>query len=319
MPVVAVAHDLHLVIGAAGYLGSQLVRQLREAGLPVRVLVRDAERFRAIIPDGDVQVLAGPGGDADLMRRALAGVGVVYHCALDHGPRAHLANRSATRDLIDGCARQDAQLIFPDSAVVYGQPVRIPLGEDLPLRGRGGVLARLQRPLEVEIVAAARERGLRATRLRLVPVIGGTHQPLVGATFLRRLVAGRPLVEYGSGAHWVDYADRRDVACCMLLAAGNEAAYGRAFNVCGCGPIPRGAFLKLAADVAGVRLRTVQVPLEALRASARVHAAQQDLLPLVEGDFLLDPEAAGAVLGYRPQIGYADAVRAALATLGAGA
>lgn len=314
MTSIGASRDLQLVTGATGYLGSQLVRQLREAGRPVRVLVRDAERFRGIIPDREVQVLAGSIGDGDLLRRALARVGVVYHCALDHGPRAHLANRSATRALIELCVRQEAQLIYPDSAVVYGRPTRIPLGEDAPLRGRGGVLARLQRPLEVEIMAAGRDRGLRATRLRLVPVIGGTRQPLVGAAFLRRLAAGRPLLEYGSGEQWADYADRRDVARCMLLAAGNEAAYGRAFNVCGCGPIPRGAFLKLVADVAGARLRTVQLPLEALRAAARVHADEQDLLPLVEGDFLLDPEAASSVLGYRPRIGYADAVRAALAT-----
>jgi uncharacterized protein YbjT (DUF2867 family) len=59
-----------LVTGATGNVGSHLVRQLRDRGIPVRAFVRDARRA----PTPDVEIAVGDFGDRASVERALDGV-----------------------------------------------------------------------------------------------------------------------------------------------------------------------------------------------------------------------------------------------------
>ncbi len=71
-----------LVIGASGFLGSHVVKQLVRDGESVRVLVRESSDTRAM--DGlELERHCGSPFDADVLRRALQGVEVVYYCVVD--------------------------------------------------------------------------------------------------------------------------------------------------------------------------------------------------------------------------------------------
>lgn len=50
---------IHLVTGATGALGAAVVRGLQREGKSVRVLVRDAARFRSMFPELAAQVVTG--------------------------------------------------------------------------------------------------------------------------------------------------------------------------------------------------------------------------------------------------------------------
>jgi uncharacterized protein YbjT (DUF2867 family) len=71
-----------LVIGANGYLGSHLVRQLVADGHRVRAMVR-AGANTVGIDDLDVQRFVGDIFDDDVLRAAMTGAEVVYYCVVD--------------------------------------------------------------------------------------------------------------------------------------------------------------------------------------------------------------------------------------------
>ena len=99
-----------LVIGANGYLGSHVTRQLVEAGHDVRIMVR-AGASTVGIDDLKTQRFTGDIWDNDVLREAMTGCDDVYYCVVD--TRAWLAdpaplyrtNVEGTRNVLDvACA-----------------------------------------------------------------------------------------------------------------------------------------------------------------------------------------------------------------------
>jgi dihydroflavonol-4-reductase len=73
-----------LVTGAAGFLGSAVVRRALARGLRVRVLVRPGSALRNLEGLPAVRIVVGDTRDAAAMRRALAGVRYLFHVAADY-------------------------------------------------------------------------------------------------------------------------------------------------------------------------------------------------------------------------------------------
>ncbi len=71
-----------LVIGANGYLGSHVTRQLVGDGVDVRVMVRDGANTIGI-DDLEVTRFVGDIWNDDALREAMAGCDVVYYCVVD--------------------------------------------------------------------------------------------------------------------------------------------------------------------------------------------------------------------------------------------
>jgi len=71
-----------LVIGANGFLGSHVTRQLVEAGHDVRVMVRSSAKTVGI-DDLDAQRFVGDVFDTDILQAAMTGCDDVYHCVVD--------------------------------------------------------------------------------------------------------------------------------------------------------------------------------------------------------------------------------------------
>jgi len=71
-----------LVIGANGFLGSHVTRQLVADGHQVRVMVREGASTISI-DDLDVQRFVGDIWNNDVLREAMAGVDDVYYCVVD--------------------------------------------------------------------------------------------------------------------------------------------------------------------------------------------------------------------------------------------
>src|SRR5207249_11409623 len=85
-----------LVLGAAGFLGSNLVRTLLAHGQQVRALVRPTSNTRTL--DGlDVERLFGDLRDPDSLARACTGAQVVYHTASYYPPQTIRADEATAQ------------------------------------------------------------------------------------------------------------------------------------------------------------------------------------------------------------------------------
>lgn len=108
---------LVLVTGGTGLLGHHLVPQLRDAGHDVRVLSRK-RRADGVLGD----LTTGDGLD-----EAVAGVGVIAHCATSPFRRTRETDVEGTRRLIAAVERQDGPLphvVFPSIVGIDENPFR---------------------------------------------------------------------------------------------------------------------------------------------------------------------------------------------------
>lgn len=99
-----------LVTGATGTVGRSLVSELAAAGAPVRVLVRDGERARTLLPDG-VEVAVGDFADPGSLALAVRGIRQVFLAAPNHPDQ--LAWEAA---MIDACVAGGVRRVVKLSA-----------------------------------------------------------------------------------------------------------------------------------------------------------------------------------------------------------
>jgi len=120
-----------LVTGGAGYIGSHVVRQLRDSGEPVIVLDSMATGFRQAVLDATLVV--GDTGNVELVDRILREhrIDTVMHFAAHTVVPESVAdplkyyrnNTCSTRSLLECCARASVRnFVFSSTAAVYGIP-----------------------------------------------------------------------------------------------------------------------------------------------------------------------------------------------------
>lgn len=100
-----------LVTGATGTVGSRVVGELREAGVPVRAFVRDPERARAILGP-DVELAVGEFQDLGTIEMALKDAEQVFLASPNHPRQFDHETR-----VIDAAARAGVERIVKLSAL----------------------------------------------------------------------------------------------------------------------------------------------------------------------------------------------------------
>ena len=120
-----------LVTGATGLVGAALVRQLVDAGEPVRILRRDSSPLTLLGPAAArVEHAAGDVTDPDAVADAMVGVGRVYHAAalLDFGgkraeKRLFEVNVGGTAHVVDAAREAGVErLVHVSSIAALGRP-----------------------------------------------------------------------------------------------------------------------------------------------------------------------------------------------------
>ena len=191
----ALANKNILVTGAAGFIGSHLVRELLRGGNRVTCLVRPGEGISAIAGlDCRIRV-RGLVAPATLMD-AVAGAEYVFHLAAVMGGSApemlFRVNSEGTKNLVAACCRQGVRperLLFASSVTVMGPSGK---GHDLdegapcrPVSDYG------KSKLAAEEFLASAENALPYTIIRL-PVVYGPGSEGGLYIFFKLLSKGRP-------------------------------------------------------------------------------------------------------------------------------
>ena len=108
-----------LVSGATGNVGSRVVHELRERGVPVRAFVRDGDKAAGMLGE-DVELAVGDFGDAGSLRAALDGVDGVFLACSNQPQQVEYENR-----VIDAAAEAGVRRIVKLSAL--GTEIRSPV------------------------------------------------------------------------------------------------------------------------------------------------------------------------------------------------
>jgi UDP-glucose 4-epimerase len=179
-----------LVTGGAGYIGSVVADQLRDAGHDVVVLDSLARGHRAAVRDLELREVDL--GDAQATRDALADGfdGVLHFAALavvsesvSNPERYWRGNVVATLNLLDAMREHGIErLVFSSTCATYGEPETVPISEDeptAPINAYGNSKLAVDRMIADE----CRAHGLGAVSLRYFNVagargeIGEDHEP----------------------------------------------------------------------------------------------------------------------------------------------
>ncbi|HEV7423448.1 MAG TPA: NAD-dependent epimerase/dehydratase family protein [Mycobacterium sp.] len=216
-----------LVIGASGFLGSHVTRQLVQRGDDVRVLVRTTSSTAAL--EGlDVEYHYGDVFDDDALRTAMTDVEDVFYCVVD--TRAWLrdptplfrTNVEGLQHVLDAAVDADLRrFVFTSSIGTIGvrhdgRPATE--ADVMNWAGRGGGYIQSRVEAENLVLRHAAERGLPAVAMCVANTYGpADHQPTPHGGLLAAAAAGRmPVYIKGTASEVVGV---EDAARALLLAA----------------------------------------------------------------------------------------------------
>lgn len=223
-----------LISGGSGYLGTNLVSQLRDVSCQIVRL----GRFRGKTPREDLPWLKNCVGDVrerEVWEKALSGIDFVFHFAAqtsvyvaNQDPSADLqANVMPMLHLLEVCREKDWKptVLFSGTVTQAGVPQQLPVDEahpDLPIT----VYDTHKLMAETYLKLYTRLGVVRGAVLRLANVYGPgpkSSQPDRGILnqIVGKALRGESLHIYGEGQYQRDYIYVDDVSSAFVAAAAN--------------------------------------------------------------------------------------------------
>lgn len=222
----------YLVTGGAGFIGTNIIKQLLADGHTVRSL----DNYSAGKKDERLQEAAeymeGDIRNMDDCRQACDGVDGVFHLAavprvpysVEHPWETNDNNLTGTLNLLEACKEKGVKrLVFSTSSSVYGSDeMGVKLTEDMPKRPKSPYA--LQKLAGQEYCRLYSELyGLETVSLCYFNIYGPYMDPngayaLVIGKFLQQLSDGKPMTICGDGEYYRDYTHVKDVVRANILA-----------------------------------------------------------------------------------------------------
>ena len=287
-----------LVTGGAGFIGSNLVRLIRnETSADVVVLDDLSSGYRDNLDGVPVEFVHGDVRDVSDVGRAMSGCDTVFHLAASVGNTRSIddpikdsqVNVLGTLHVLEGARRAGVgKVVYSSSAGIFGELKTVPIKEDHPIDpdtpyGASKLAG------EKLCLAYAKLYPIEGVCLRYFNVYG-RHQRYdaygnVIPIFAHRVLHSEPITIFGDGEQTRDFVNVRDVAQANLRAAQTAGVSG-AFNIASGTRITINRLAEMIATASG-RRPVVQ------------HAPQR------KGDVrhsLADISAAHGAFGYAPQV-----------------
>jgi dihydroflavonol-4-reductase len=252
-----------LVTGGTGFAGYHLCRRLVEDGHRVVALARQPAAAGDLAKTG-VEIAGGDLSDPESLKRALAGVEMVYHLAAVFrrgdlsAARMHQINAQGTWNLLDAAHRSGTvrRFVHCSTVGVHGDTGRRPADEEAPLRP-GDAYQRSK--LEGELAARAYGQDGRLAVVIFRP--GGIYGPR-DRRFLKlfRAISRGRFVMLGSGEvlYQMIYID--DLVDGILLCGTRDEALGRTYILTGERPVTLNHLIAVIARVLDVSVSSRHWP-----------------------------------------------------------
>jgi nucleoside-diphosphate-sugar epimerase len=296
-----------LVTGGAGFIGSNLVRELLERGDDVRVLDNFSTGNRANLAGLDIEIVEGELRSYERVHNAVRGTEIVYHLgALGSVPRSVQDPLTSSAVNVEGtlnvllAARDEGirRVVFSSSASVYGSSRQMPTPEDAPPDPVS--------PYGVAKLAAERYcvsfsrvyESFETVVLRYFNVFGPRQSPFsqyaaAVPLFITNIAAGDEITVYGDGGQSRDFTYVGNVVDATIRAGTAAGASGEIFNVAAGAPASVNHVAETIGSILGKPVRRRELPPRA-----------GDLR-----DSWADLTKSQRVLGYAPEIALSDGLR----------
>jgi UDP-glucose 4-epimerase len=245
-------HELSLVTGGAGFIGSHLVEELVRHGRPVRVFDDFSTGLWANLShlDPTPEVVEGSLTDPAAVARAMHGVGVVYHLgalasvarSVETPAVSHAACATGTLNLLDAARSHGVRrVVYAASSSAYGGAAGTGSGpdagqtEDLPMVAKSPYAA-AKLAGELYMQAFAHTYGIETVRLRFFNIFGPRQRadsPYSGviALFVAAMSQGKTPTVQGDGKQSRDFTYVTNAVQALLRAAEAAEVSGNVYNV----------------------------------------------------------------------------------------
>lgn len=301
----------YLVTGGAGFIGSHISRRLVADGHSVRVLdnLITGHRHRLADLEGQLEFQEGDLRNPDDCAKACADVEVVFHqAALPSVPRsvenpaeAHAHNVDGTFNLLLAARNAKCRrVVYAASSSAYGDQPELPKHERMmPSPKSPYAFNKLAGEYYCKVFCDT--YGLDTIALRYFNVFGPSQDPnsqyaAAIPAFVTAILKGEPPHVYGDGEQTRDFTYIDNVVHANMLAGQAKRTCGRVVNVA-CGE--RVTINEILAQINSLLGTSIQSRHTDNRAGDVKHS-------------LADIAQARELLGYEPQILFAEGLRLAI-------
>lgn len=232
-----------LVTGGAGFVGSNLVRQLVADENSVTVLDDFFTGRAEFLKNVDCKIIKGSVADAQTVRTAVEGNEIVFHLAArniivsNSKPREDMeVNVGGTFNVLEACRDHGvSRIVYASTASVYGNPKILPVIED----GEKLFLSFYSASKfcgEVYCNTFYEVQGLPVSVVRYSNVYGYNQSPgnpycgVIGK-FLFAALKNQPLLIHGDGEQTRDFTFIKDAVSATIQAAVVPRAIGQTYNI----------------------------------------------------------------------------------------
>ena len=250
-----------VVTGAAGGVGSAVVRRLLANGERVRLFVR---RMPDRVPEG-AEICVGDLRDPAAVGRAIRGARRVVHAgaAMSGDPASFFGSTVVgTQNVIDACLENGVEQLVHISSMSCpqwaGTPAGAPMSESSPIDPRAAdrdLYSRSKIEAERRVSSAVAERGLPAVILRPGVIFGGPLALVTPSAVGRK--AGTRYIVFGDGTLHPPFVYLEDVVDAIVASLDRKLVGGEIIQVIDTDTISQDETLR---RVAGANVRIVHVP-----------------------------------------------------------
>ncbi len=241
----------HLILGLTGGIGRAVANSLSKRGIPLRAMVRDADKAANYIEGiQNIEIVAGDVSKPADLKKAFEGIEIVYYCI---NIPYNLWEQKALRLLkncVDVATEHHAKLVFPGNVYIYGHAKYNPVDEKHP-HAAHTKKGQIRMEMEEMLALARKDNSLDYTIIRMPDFYG----PFVINGFSEQLFIN---AIKGKTLRWIG---KLDVDCeliyiedggeAMVMAALSNKSNGEVFNIPGNSITTSRKFLKEIVNQAG--------------------------------------------------------------------